>query len=704
MDNAVTLVGLAGWDVLWQMRGLALSRPPPMRLTSPAERAERDRQALKLTMGPRRGIVACNGRAGHVQFYNVGTNCLEASAEVVRFNRDTSAKSWQSDHLSKMQRGRSDGGTGGAGGAGSVGPVVEHVAFSSDGKRMVAVASRAQAASPSLSFWKHARGSDPFGSNNGGYTGSYAGARNSGGGGGGGRGGGTSGHWAADTSVENPHGAGNAVAALEYHPRENVVVTAGKQDGGFNLWGLRRTDNALESLAAAKGGGGVRAEGEGEQAVHWACSLSVRYKEGLAATGVSFSSDGSVLAVAYSPTEEVNGDGNNGTRKGQRRRKHSTGQGVITLWSLETATLLSTLLPPRTQHVRFASPKTGPLKCLGFIAASGRIMAAGSGYAAVWDMVSPEPTPLWEYRAHVRAAATADPRSVVRCGKAGVSVEGRGVGDVALCVDAASLGGEGDGPKRGSVVLLLNSGDPTPLHTWRLPGDTPTSMRLLLGSGGGREGVLCLTQRGELLMLSVAGAPSTAAGRGEASVPRPRQQQVASGVGVLRMKHGASAPALHLSAASKRALLAVDLAASDPALASGGGGKRLRVSTATAGGDDGEEEEEGPDVGHAGGREALLRSGQRVSDILDPSTINLAPVPDMYQAFMSTLVKPAPLQQQQKSRMGGAPFDNTLAGGAGSKPSKGRGRGHRGGDKGLVTPPSVVEEGLLSMLAKKLKT
>ena len=75
-------------------------------------------------------------------------------------------------------------------------------------------------------------------------------------------------------------------------------------------------------------------------------------------------------------------------------------------------------------------------------------------------------------------------------------------------------------------MLLLNSGDPTPLHSWRLPGDTPTSMRLLLGSGGGPEGVLCLTQRGELLMLSVAGAPSTAAGGGGALIPRPRQRQV----------------------------------------------------------------------------------------------------------------------------------------------------------------------------------
>lgn len=66
------------------------------------------------------------------------------------------------------------------------------------------------------------------------------------------------------------------------------------------------------------------------------------------------------------------------------------------------------------------------------------------------------------------------------------------------------------------------------------------------------------------------------------------------------MKRGASAPALHLSAASKRALLAVDLAASDPALASGAGGKRLRVSTM----DDGEQEDE--DDGHAGGRGRVL--------------------------------------------------------------------------------------------------
>lgn len=65
--------------------------------------------------------------------------------------------------------------------------------------------------------------------------------------------------------------------------------------------------------------------------------------------------------------------------------------GIITLWSLETVTLLSTLLPPRTRDLPFPwKSSSSQLKCLGFIAGSGRILAAGDGYAAVWDMVSPE--------------------------------------------------------------------------------------------------------------------------------------------------------------------------------------------------------------------------------------------------------------------------------------------------------------------------
>lgn len=58
------------------------------------------------------------------------------------------------------------------------------------------------------------------------------------------------------------------------------------------------------------------------------------------------------------------------------------------------------------------------------------------------------------------------------------------------------------------MVLLLDSSSPTPLYVWRLPYDNPSCVRLLLGGShsGGKEGVLCLTRRGELLLLSVASA------------------------------------------------------------------------------------------------------------------------------------------------------------------------------------------------------
>lgn len=99
----------------------------------------------------------------------------------------------------------------------------------------------------------------------------------------------------------------------------------------------------------------------------------------------------------------------------------------------------------------------------------------------------------------------------------------------------------------------------------------------------------------------------------------------------------------------------------------------------------------------------MLRSGQRVSDILDPSTINLAPVPDMYTAFMRTLIKPAPQQQQQRIASSArlATADASLALGVNKVP-KGR-QGKRGGDKGLVSTPAVMDEGLLAVFAKKLK-
>lgn len=58
----------------------------------------------------------------------------------------------------------------------------------------------------------------------------------------------------------------------------------------------------------------------------------MRYKEGLAATGVSFCSDGSVLAVAYAPADGGgrNGGGNDNysSRSKGQLQTHGGGQGM----------------------------------------------------------------------------------------------------------------------------------------------------------------------------------------------------------------------------------------------------------------------------------------------------------------------------------------------------------------------------------------
>lgn len=105
--------------------------------------------------------------------------------------------------------------------------------------------------------------------------------------------------------------------------------------------------------------------------------------------------------------------------------------------------------------------------------------------------------------------------------------------------------------------------------------------------------------------------------------------------------------------------------------------------------------------------EAVVRSRRRASDVLDPSTVNLAPVPDMYTAFMRTLIKPAPQQQQQQQQSIAsgallAAAGPTLAGGGIGKASKGR-KGKRAGERAPGCPPSVMEEKLLAVFAKKLK-
>lgn len=77
--------------------------------------------------------------------------------------------------------------------------------------------------------------------------------------------------------------------------------------------------------------------------------------------------------------------------------------------------------------------------------------------------------------------------------------------------------------------------------------------------------------------------------------------------------------------------------------------------------------------------EAGLRSGRRLSDVLDPSSLNLAPVPEMYEAFMKTLLKPARQQRRPESTSTSVSDEGRGASDGGSK----KGRRGAGGAKSL---------------------
>lgn len=71
---AVFPCGFEEWDVLWQMRGLALYSPRPATASSPGSAFEEAfcyNRALRLTLEPKCGLLACNGRPGHVQVLSV---------------------------------------------------------------------------------------------------------------------------------------------------------------------------------------------------------------------------------------------------------------------------------------------------------------------------------------------------------------------------------------------------------------------------------------------------------------------------------------------------------------------------------------------------------------------------------------------------------------------------------------------------------
>lgn len=141
-----------------------------------------------------------------------------------------------------------------------------------------------------------------------------------------------------NTRIEPPHShatAHQALVGLLWHPTENMVVTIGR-DHCFRIWREIRKPQApnvrkeaAAAAAAAKSKAKSAVDDDEEEECYWNCTGVGHYRS-YPTSGGAFSSDGSLLAVAY-------------------------GQ-VLTLWDPFTLTLKHTLLHPSPAHpIRFVS-------------------------------------------------------------------------------------------------------------------------------------------------------------------------------------------------------------------------------------------------------------------------------------------------------------------------------------------------------------
>ncbi|KAG5189285.1 hypothetical protein JKP88DRAFT_353167 [Tribonema minus] len=475
-DNCVALVRISTWAVEWQDNCVALKRTSAgvalvLISTSAALRGLAlaptrelvDYSAkIKLGIDASSGAVVINGQPGHLQYYDPHQDLLSGVLEVVPFNR-----------VSRVDKLR------------MAPPLVEHFAFSSSGERVATLDTREvqgeglrQGDVRCLKFWALDR---------------------------------RSGRFLLESSVDQPHQG--AVTSLCYHPLVDRAVTT-SLDETFKVWTMQRRDPSLTTPSTT-----VQQQQQGPQYM-WTCTRTVAYKRGLSAEAAAFSSDGSLLAVAFG--------------------------GLVTLWGGAGASLLAVLLPPLSA----VGSAAARVHALAFVPRTALLFAQRAGAATLTDVVAattststsdgdaPAPSSssgtVWAYKGKIACACAATAAAAVMAAPGGGGATAAAAAAFCLQRSASS-----------SLVLLMGRSSAVPLCAWHLPSDVLHSM-VLIGSsgsgGGGAErggGVVGLTRGGDVLLLSTGGSSS-----GEAQL---------DATGVRRIGGAAAAPALPLRAAAAAA-------------------------------------------------------------------------------------------------------------------------------------------------------
>jgi len=253
--------------------------------------------------------------------------------------------------------------------------------------------------------------------------------------------------------VEDPHG-GADVCSVVYHPTSDMVASSGS-NGVFKLWSMDMKENGESSA--------------------WRCHACVNYRP-YAAAAMSFSEDGSVLAVAYGP--------------------------LVTLWDPSDVRLLGTI---QTNLNSLAVNRVHFLQCAPYI------LTTTSGSLCLWDALTL--AKKWEYEAQVDSVAITGaqkggsvlelPGSSERIDFVVATTEGRGGGGGGGNKNKNENGGVGHhhrDPMR-FAVHFFNMASPIPVYSQQVPHRL-RSMSIVTGKKGRSPGVACHSKHEGVIFLT----------------------------------------------------------------------------------------------------------------------------------------------------------------------------------------------------------
>lgn len=235
------------------------------------------------------------------------------------------------------------------------------------------------------------------------------------------------------TAILNSFTEESQVRAICFSPTSSLAVVS-RKDGSMKLWSRQSSDDASHFT--------------------WACRGTIHYKERVA-YGLSFSEDGSVLAVSY-------GD-------------------LVTVWDSASMRLVAVLDGEFAKEDVFS---------IHFLHGSTKLVAQSSSRLVVWDVLTMDQ--LWAFKGQyfggiaVWPSARRDPGFIIN----GFEV------DFAVLLKKDKF--------ISSAILLFNSGSPIPIYSYPVEGQV---YGIALVCDGVKSGVVYLNGHG-LNLVSIPGLHS----------------------------------------------------------------------------------------------------------------------------------------------------------------------------------------------------